>query len=80
MAKLPTAESFGLTEAKEERLSQIIAEINSRTGKAFYNDFVVKAMLQIRDILLKSDKLKPVPGTILSRVLSFRILMTLMMH
>ena len=58
MAKLPTAESFGLTEAKEERLSQIIAEINSRTGKAFYNDFVVKAMLQIRDILLKSDKLK----------------------
>lgn len=58
VAKLPTAESFGLTEAKEERLSQIIAEINSRTGKAFYNDFVVKAMLQIRDILLKSDKLK----------------------
>lgn len=58
MANLPTAESFGLTEAKEERLSQIIAEINSRTGKAFYNDFVVKAMLQIRDILLKSDKLK----------------------
>ena len=58
MVKLPTAESFGLTEAKEERLSQIIAEINSRTGKAFYNDFVVKAMLQIWDILLKSDKLK----------------------
>lgn len=28
--KLPTAESFGLTEAKVERLSQIIAEINSR--------------------------------------------------
>ena len=34
VVKLPTAESFGLTEAKEERLSQIIAEINSRTGKA----------------------------------------------
>jgi len=54
----PTAESFGLTEAKEERLSQIIAEINSRTGKAYDNDVAVKAMLQIRDILLKSDKLK----------------------
>ncbi|WP_242840141.1 type I restriction endonuclease subunit R [Oribacterium sp. FC2011] len=56
--KLPTAESFGLTEAKEERLSQIIAEINSRTGKAYDNDVAVKAMLQIKDILMKSDKLK----------------------
>ena len=55
VVKLPTAESFGLTEAKEERLSQIIAEINSRTGKAYDNDVAVKAMLQIRDILLKSD-------------------------
>lgn len=45
-------------QAKEERLSQIIAEINSRTGKAYDNDVAVKAMLQIRDILLKSDKLK----------------------
>ena len=58
VVKLPTAENFGLTEAKEERLSEIIAEINSRTGKAYNNDVAVKAMLQIRDILLKSDKLK----------------------
>ena len=56
--KLPTAESFGLTEAKEERLSQIIAEINSRTGKAYDNDVAVKAMLQIRDILMKSERLR----------------------
>ena len=58
VVKLPTAETFGLTEAKEERLSQIIAEINSRTGKEYNNDVAVKAMLQIRDILLKSEKLK----------------------
>lgn len=58
VVKLPIAESFGLTEAKEERLSQIIAESNSRTGKACDNDVAVKVMLQIRDILLKSDKLK----------------------
>lgn len=58
MVKLPTAESFGLTEAKEERLSQIIAEINSHMGKAYDNEAAVKAMLQIRDILLKSDTLK----------------------
>ena len=56
--KLPIAEHFGLTEDKEKRLSEIIDEINSRTGKNYDNDVVVKAMLQIRDILLKSDKLK----------------------
>ena len=58
VVKLPSAEAFGLTEAKEKRLSEIIAEINSRTGKEYDNDVAVKAMLQIRDILLKSEKLK----------------------
>ncbi len=58
IVKLPTAENFGLTPAKEERLSEIIAEINSRMGKSYDNDVAVKAMLQIRDILLKSEKLK----------------------
>lgn len=56
--KLPTAEHFGLTEDKEQRLSEIIDEINSKTGKSYDNDVVIKAMLQIRDILMKSDKLK----------------------
>ena len=56
--KLPTAESFDLTEAKIERLSEIIAEINSKTGKAYDNYVAVKAMLQIKDILMKSEKLK----------------------
>lgn len=56
--RLPQSDGFNLSEAKMERLSQIIAEINSRTGKAYDNDVAVKAMLQIRDILMKSDKLK----------------------
>lgn len=56
--KLPTAEHFGLSEDKEKRLSEIIDEINSKTGKNYDNDVVVKSMLQIRDILMKSDKLK----------------------
>lgn len=56
--KLPTSDGFNLNEAKKERLSQIIEEINSRTGKAYDSDVAVKAMLQIKDILLKSDKLK----------------------
>ena len=56
--KLPTAENFGLTEDKVEKLSEIIAEINSIAGKNYDNDVAVKAMLQIKDILLKSEKLR----------------------
>lgn len=55
---LPQSDGFSLTEEKIERLSQIIAEINSRTGKAYDKDVAVKSMLQIRDILMKSDELK----------------------
>lgn len=58
IVKLPTAEDFGLSQDKEKRLSEIIAEINSKSGKAFDNDIVVKSMLQIRDLMLKSEKLK----------------------
>ena len=39
-------------------MSQIIAEINSKTGKEYDNDVAVKAMLQIRDIMMKSEELK----------------------
>lgn len=58
ITKLPTAENLSLSEDKEERLSTIIAEINSIAGKSYDNDVAVKAMLQIRDIMMKSDKLK----------------------
>ncbi|MBQ3830045.1 MAG: type I restriction endonuclease subunit R [Spirochaetales bacterium] len=58
IVKLPSAENFGLSPEKEERLSQIIREINSRTGKSYDNDVAVKAMLQIRDILAKNDDLR----------------------
>lgn len=58
VVKLPVADRFGLTPAKEERLSQIISEINSRMGKAMDNDFAVKGILQIIDIMKKSDTLK----------------------
>ena len=55
---LPTADNFVLPEDKVEKLSKIIAEINSIAGKAYDNDVAVKAMLQIKDIMMKSDKLK----------------------
>ncbi len=55
---LPTAETLVLPEDKVQKLSEIIAQINNMTGKNYDNDVAVKAMLQIRDIMLKSDKLK----------------------
>lgn len=58
VVKLPTAADFGLSRDKEMKLSEIIAEINSRTGNHYDNDITVKSMLQIRDILLKSETLK----------------------
>ena len=47
-----------LTEFEEEHLSQIIEEINARAGRDFDSDVMAKAMLQIKDLLLKSPKLK----------------------
>lgn len=58
IVKLPAAENFGLSPEKEERLSEIIKEINSRTGGKYDRDVAVKAMLQIRDILAKNEDLK----------------------
>lgn len=58
VTKLPTAENFVLSEDKVQKLSEIIAEINSIAGRDYDNDVAVKAMLQIKDIMMKSDKLK----------------------
>lgn len=58
ITKLPTADNFVLTPDKEQRLSEIIAEINSIAGKNYDNDVAVKSMLQIKDIMMKSDVLK----------------------
>ena len=58
IVRLPVAEQITLTPAKQERLSAIIAEINSKTGKSLDSDVAIKAMLQIKDIMMKSDELK----------------------
>ena len=58
IVKLPVAEQIVLSPAKQDRLSAIIAEINSRTGKSYDNDVAIKAMLQIKDLLMKSEELK----------------------
>lgn len=56
--KLPTAETFNLTEDEEKRLSVIIEDINSKTGQSFDNDVAVKAALQIKDLMMKNEDLK----------------------
>jgi len=55
--KLPEAEAQ-LSEDEEKKLSEIIEEINSRTGNHFDKDVAAQAMLQIKEILLKSQKLQ----------------------
>ena len=55
--KLPEAETQ-LSEDEEKKLSEIIEELNSRTGYNFDKDVAAKAMLQIKEILLKSEKLQ----------------------
>lgn len=58
VTRLPDADTIVLTEPKKEKLSKIIDEINSRMGKSYDNDVAIKAMLQIKDIMMKSEKLK----------------------
>ncbi len=55
--KLPNAETQ-LSEDEEKKLSEIIEEINNRTGNNFDKDVAAQAMLQIKEILLKSQKLQ----------------------
>ena len=46
-----------LSEDEEQKLSEIIKEVNSKTGKSFDNDVAIKAALQIKDLLLKNEDL-----------------------
>lgn len=58
LVKLPMADPIDIGEAKKERLSEIIAEINAKTGSKYDVDVATKAAMQIRDIMMKSDELK----------------------
>ena len=53
---LPSA-MFDVTEDEERRLSEIIDEVNARTGKHFDKDMAFNAALQVRDILKKDSDL-----------------------
>lgn len=55
--KLSNADRLNLSEEKMKSLSEIIAEINSRTGKPYDEDVATTALLQIRDLLKKNQDL-----------------------
>ena len=58
LVKLPAADNFVLTEDNVKRLSEIIAEINARTGNTFNNDDAIKVMLDIRDSMKNNAELR----------------------
>lgn len=58
VVKLPVADSVNLSEEKKKKLSEIIREINEKTGSDFDEDVAVKSMLQIKDLMMKSNHLK----------------------
>lgn len=58
VVRLPKGDELDLPETKKKKLSQIIAEINLRMGKDYDNDAAVKAVLQIRDLMMNSDFIK----------------------
>lgn len=56
--KLPSAEPGVIIPEAEEELSKIIDDINKKYSKHFDKDFSIKAILQIKDIMLQSEDLK----------------------
>ena len=58
IVKLPIADPIEITDDKKEKLSEIIAEINAKTGSKYDVDVATTAAMQIRDIMMKSDELR----------------------
>lgn len=77
VVKLPMADDVELSEAKKEKLSKIIEEINQITGSNFDKDVAVKSMLQIRDLMMKSNNLRSSAKIIMSMTLNYHTLIIL---
>ena len=56
--KLSIADRLNISKDDEKKLSEIISEINNRTGKSFDENVAVGALLQIRDLMKDNNKLK----------------------
>ena len=55
---LSNADRLNLSAENEKRLSEIIMEINNRTGKSYNEDVATTALLQIRDLMKKNKDLE----------------------
>ena len=58
IVKLPIADDIILPESKEEKLSEIIREINEKTGKNFDTEVAKRAAIQVRDMMKKNEDLR----------------------
>jgi type I restriction enzyme R subunit len=56
--KLPTTTAFNILPAKLKKLSEIISEINKKSGTNFAEDKIVQYILRIMEGIQKSEKLK----------------------
>lgn len=58
VVKLPTADVFGVPPTQYKKLSQIIAECNSRRGTTFQDESVIPLIKRIRDIVMTNPNLR----------------------
>lgn len=58
IVNLPITTTFTLEERQKEKLSKVIAEINSQFGLKLNVDVITKSIFQIKDILAKQQSLK----------------------
>lgn len=58
VVKLPNAHDICISEPDEKKLSEIIDEINARTGKNFNTDVAKRIAMQIRDMMKKNEELR----------------------
>lgn len=56
--RISNTDRLNLTEDRKKKLSEIIEEINSRTGKNYDNEVAATAILQIKDLMKKSKRLQ----------------------
>lgn len=58
VVRLPIADEINITESNEKKLSEIIEEINARTGKSFDVAVAKRIAIQIRDSMKNNEELR----------------------
>lgn len=72
--KLSNADRLNLSKENEKRLSEIIQEINNRTGKSYNEDVAVTALLQIRDLMKNNKDLESCAKACQNRIDDFKMI------